>query len=778
MKSRGLVALLALTVSCALPYHGFGQTPVKPIDKGQRVFTAGNSFHAWFIAPILKDMAEKAGINGHEIVGVSKIGGSRAIQHWEVPEEKNEAKASLRAGKVDILTLACMLQPDEGIDKFAELGLEHNPNFRVSLQEFWIPWDKFEWPFQGRPESVDNDAATGASLRELHEPYFKAMDDHVVALNARLGKPVVFVAPVGQAIIALREKIRAGEVPGIEKQSDLFTDKLGHPRPSLEALVAYVHFAVIYRRSPVGLPLPAVLADAKKPQWDEKLNRVLQELAWNAVVNHPLSGVSQSDSGTTPTPAPIAGEKTAWHGFDRYDFLMDEDNLTLKPIKAADDEHDGIKGEVKGQRRCIVVVPKTPAPGKPWSWQGCYWNHEPQTEVELLRRGFHIGYVAGDPGKHWDAWYAFLTESHGLSKKPAFVGMSRGGVNEYAWATVNPDKVSCIYADNPALRAESLQKIGELAKRDVPLLHICGSLDFLLQQHTLPAENVYHQLGGRFTTMIKEGAAHHPHSVRDARPIADWIEQNVNKPNEEPPAYAGKRFTKSSYYSFENSYQYLKEEKTYATCRGPSFTDCFDRYDVRSDSQWGITAMTVIVPKTPAPGKPWVFQADRIGREATVVDLALLAKGYHIVAPPVLAQSGPLREQWDAVYKLLTDHGFSTKPVMEGAGTAAGEAYAWAIENPDKVSCIYGENPALRSLMSKKVLVDHLAPLAKAAVPLIHVCGSLDPWLDQETRVVQKRYEALGGPITVIVKEGEGHYPLAPKDPKAVVDLITAASAR
>jgi hypothetical protein len=27
---------------------------------------------------------------------------------------------------------------------------------------------------------------------------------------------------------------------------------------------------------------------------------------------------------------------------------------------------------------------------------------------------------------------------------------------------------------------------------------------------------------------------------------------------------------------------------------------------------------------------------------------------------------------------------------MEGAGAAAGEAYAWAIENPDKVSCIYG----------------------------------------------------------------------------------------
>ena len=75
--------------------------------------------------------------------------------------------------------------------------------------------------------------------------------------------------------------------------------------------------------------------------------------------------------------------------------------------------------------------------------------------------------------------------------------------------------------------------------------------------------------------------------------------------------------------------------------------------------------------------------------------------------------------------------------------------------------------------MSKEPLLDHLAPLARAGVPLIHVCGSLDPWLNDQTRIVEKRYKDLGGKITVIIKEGEGHYPLGPKDPKAVVDLIT-----
>ena len=216
--------------------------------------------------------------------------------------------------------------------------------------------------------------------------------------------------------------------------------------------------------------------------------------------------------------APFAGEKTAWHdGFDRYDFVMDEESQSVTPFKRDENERFGVKAPAKGQRRCIVVVPKEAAPGHPWSWRGCYWDHEPQAEVELLRRGFHVAFITPDPDKTWDAWYAYLTEAHGLSKTPAFIGMSKGGVNEYDWATANPDKVSCIYADNPAIRPAAFAKLDALARRDVPLLNICGSLDFLLERHTLAIEDRYHQLGGRITVMIKEGAAHHPHSLHVPR---------------------------------------------------------------------------------------------------------------------------------------------------------------------------------------------------------------------------------------------------------------------
>jgi pimeloyl-ACP methyl ester carboxylesterase len=475
--------------------------------------------------------------------------------------------------------------------------------------------------------------------------------------------------------------------------------------------------------------------------------------------------VASAAAGT----ATFEGDKTSWRGFDRYDFLMDEETLA---IKAADAK---IRGDVRGQRRCIVVCPVTVADGKPWSWRGCYWDHEPQTEIELLRRGFHIAYITANatlrPDKKWDAWYTFLTETHGLSKKPAFIGMSRGGEYAYTWATANPDKVSCIYADNPGGNREILAKITDLARNDVPLLHVCGSIDPILGRFALPIEAIYEQFGGRISSMIKDGAGHHPHSLRNPKPLADFIEQSVHATSPALPAFAGARPTRTSYYSLENSYLDFPAEGTRVTRRGPLFTACYDRYAFDLPGVEG--NINVIVPKTTAPGKPWVFRAEFVDR-AAAVDQALLAKGFHIVTGPVPYNAdGPMLPHWSAVYKHLTSHGFSAKPVMEGAGGAAGPVYAWAIANPDKVSCIYAENPLLRNKMSRTQPLDNLEPLAKAGVALLHVCGQQDPWLDSQTRVAEKRYKEVGGQITVLIKEGEGHYPLAPKELKPVVDFIT-----
>jgi hypothetical protein len=498
-------------------------------------------------------------------------------------------------------------------------------------------------------------------------------------------------------------------------------------------------------------------------------------LGWVAIF---LATLPESANGALAADAytPFDGEKTAWHdGFARYDFVLDEQTLAITPFKVSAGEGFGVSSPASGQRRCIVVVPKRAAPGNPWSWRGCYWDHQPQTEVELLRRGFHIAYISADtalkPGKKWDAWYAYLTEKHGLSKKPAFIGMSRGGEYAYTWATTHPDRVSCIYADNPGGNREVLSRLEELARNDVPLLHVCGSIDPILGKYSTAIENIYQQFGGRISVLVKEGIGHHPHSLRDPKLLADFIEQSVAEATAPPapPTFVGRNFAKGYYYSSESSFRHFPAEGNYVTCRGPLFAECYERFDA-----WiGFAApTTIIVPKKEAPGRPWVFRAGLVARDA-VVDQALLAKGFHIVVGPVGYDDGPHAAEWSKLYKFLSDRGFSRRPVLEGAGGAAGTAYAWAIENPDKVSCIYAENPILHSPMRKASPLNDLAPLARAGVPLMHVCGSLDPLLNDQTRVAEKRYKDLGGKITVIVKEGEEHYPRAPKDPKPVVDFIT-----
>jgi hypothetical protein len=292
-----LLSALALLGATLLPAAHAAERDRKdeklaePITRGQRVFTCGHSFHVW-VPGILTDLCKKAEIKDHLQVGLSSIGGSRVIQHWDVADEKNKAKEELKTGKIDVLTLSPIFLPDAGIENFTKLAVEHNKDVRVLVQPIWLRWDIYE-PTTKRPEKVDHNAITGEELRKRHEPYFKAMDEHIRELNKKQGKTVLYVVPAPQAVIALREKIIAGQAPGLKSQEDLFSDALGHGKPPLQALVAYCNFGVMYRRSPVGLPVPDVLKKAKLGDQEEKLNRLLQELAWEAVKQHPLSGVSR-----------------------------------------------------------------------------------------------------------------------------------------------------------------------------------------------------------------------------------------------------------------------------------------------------------------------------------------------------------------------------------------------------------------------------------------------------------------------------------------------------
>jgi hypothetical protein len=182
--------------------------------------------------------------------------------------------------------------PDEGIENFVRLASEKCPEIRVLIQEFWLPYDVYVNFRKEKAPEPDREVFDLKKLQDEHDRYFHDIDEKVKALNEKYGgKPALFVAPVGQAVLALRAKVAEGAAPGLAKQTDLFTDPIGHAKPPLAVLVAYCYYAQIYGRSPVGLPVPPALNGSPDNETAVKLNQLLQEIAWNTVTEHPLSGV-------------------------------------------------------------------------------------------------------------------------------------------------------------------------------------------------------------------------------------------------------------------------------------------------------------------------------------------------------------------------------------------------------------------------------------------------------------------------------------------------------
>jgi len=120
---------------------------------------------------------------------------------------------------------------------------------------------------------------------------------------------------------------------------------------------------------------------------------ILVLAAFLLLLGYPTDASAEFEAAIAPVK-PFDGTPTQWHeGFARYDFILDEQTLAVTAFTPPQGERFAVGTPEKGKRRCVVIAPKSPAPGNPWSWRGCYWDHQPQTEVELLRRGFHIAYT-------------------------------------------------------------------------------------------------------------------------------------------------------------------------------------------------------------------------------------------------------------------------------------------------------------------------------------------------------------------------------------------------
>ena len=162
-------AILALVLGAA-PSRSADE-PHRP--KGLRVFSAGHSFHV-FMPASSPTWRRPAASRITSRSACRRIGGSRTIQHWDQPDDKNKTKAALKEGNVDVLTLSPIFHPDAGIDNFVKLGARTQPEPARDGAGVLAAVRRVRPRTTRRsgPTKVDRNARTVEEMKKIHAEYF------------------------------------------------------------------------------------------------------------------------------------------------------------------------------------------------------------------------------------------------------------------------------------------------------------------------------------------------------------------------------------------------------------------------------------------------------------------------------------------------------------------------------------------------------------------------------------------------------------------------------
>jgi pimeloyl-ACP methyl ester carboxylesterase len=232
-----------------------------------------------------------------------------------------------------------------------------------------------------------------------------------------------------------------------------------------------------------------------------------------------------------------------WNGYRRLDFAVSE-------------------------RACLLIVPKAPAPGNPWIWRTEFFGHEPQADLALLARGWHVAYMDlkdmfGAPRAIalMGRYYAHVVSRYDLAPRVVLEGFSRGGLFAFNFAASHPNRVAALYLDAPAIDLRSwplrhgsdkeksgclaayglteeaigpsklnpVNRIEPVAKAGIPIIAVCGGADQTvpLAENTAVLEKRYRELGAPIEVIVKPGGDHHPHSLPDPAPIVEFLTKNT-----------------------------------------------------------------------------------------------------------------------------------------------------------------------------------------------------------------------------------------------------------
>lgn len=236
-------------------------------------------------------------------------------------------------------------------------------------------------------------------------------------------------------------------------------------------------------------------------------------------------------------------QKREWHGFSRLEFQFEG-------------------------RNAILVCPETPCPDKKWLYKTEYFEAFPTFEIEMLKRGYYVAYIANKsrmcPEIDTDMRPRFcdlLSSQFGLNEKCLPVGMSCGGMQAVYFAAKYPQYVAALYIDAPVLNLlswplglgksrnaspEEFERdmglsVGDmlnyrchpidckdiLLKSGIPIFMVCGDSDITVpyEENGKILSDYFKENNGNLTEIVKKGCDHHPHGLDDYTPLFEFVEK-------------------------------------------------------------------------------------------------------------------------------------------------------------------------------------------------------------------------------------------------------------
>ena len=216
----------------------------------------------------------------------------------------------------------------------------------------------------------------------------------------------------------------------------------------------------------------------------------------------------------------------------------------------------------------------------------------------------------------------------------------------------------------------------------------------------------------------------------------------------------------------------------------------------------------LVIPKKPAEGNPWIWRTEFFGVDPQA-DIALLEKGVHVgyIGVGGLFGAPVALDSMDLYYDFVCEnYHLSAKTVPEGFSRGGLYALNWGIRHPDLVACMYLDAPVCdfkswpggggrtrasgrdwRDCLNaygmteaearayKGNPIDNLKPMADAKIPIFVVCGDMQDWvvaIEGNALLLETRYKALGGDVTLVKKPGAGHRPHSLPNPTPIVNFV------